>query len=346
MRKLTHVCLLAGACTAIFLGCQKHGILSFDDLTTPSLQQHVLAYESQSIDFQHITAKNLIETAQLTAPISSNLTSARNKFPVTFIPPTPTTSNSNARFVITYFSPSEGEKDTTFNEPQLLAALLNAEVSLHNALRRTNCLYKTKQCSPSALTETARLIASTLPSHTEGAFICTLFKPFEDEQLVTLEEKTSRHNVVSKIMYKKKDMNEKVKAVNRLIGVSGSVAAFGSTQITLYFHQNNAQLPAQKSIEAQEIRRILKKLHGDTEGDALYLHLILGQLTEESVWLLFENDIVPEWRKTNDEQPNGPLARLSFRYNYVEILGSVGRVGFSVYDLEGYSCSTELVPFR
>ena len=319
MRKLTSVCLLSVACTSLFMGCQKDDSMPIEPSITPSrlyrdissVSRQVLELKSQKSDFQHITAQYSQEVAQ----------------------PTTTPNNSTARFTLTYFSFFGGEKDTIFNETQLLTTLIKAGLSDKEARLRTDCLFKTNQCSPLFLTETARLIAPVLPSHTEGSFICELFKPYDAGQLETFQEKTL-HN--APIVYQKRSIHEPIKAVNKLIGVSGSIAAFGNTHIELYLNNNEANTHFVQRFDAQEVRRILQKTRGYTEGEAVYLELILGTLSEQTVWFLFENDIVPEWKKTSNTHFDTRLARLSFRYNYVEIIGNIGRLGFTIYDLDGF----------
>lgn len=319
MRKLTSICLLSAACSSLFMGCQKDNSMFFGQSnaqSTPSVSQQVLELKGQKTDFQHITAQYLQETVQ----------------PIT------TPNRSAARFVITYFSFGGGEHDTVFNETQLFTALLSVGISDKTARNRTNLLFQTDQCSPLFLTETARLIAPSLPRHTEGVFICELFKPYDATQLEVFDERTSENSPM-KVLYKKINGINSVKTVNKLVGVSGSVATYGDSYIKLYFNEQTSSESAIQRLETQEVRRILQKTRGYTEGEAVYLKLILGTLTEQEVWLLFANEVVPEWKRTNDFPSEALFTRLAFRYNYVEILGEIGRVGFTIYDLDGFTDS-------
>lgn len=317
MGKLTSVCLLSVAYTTLFMGCQKDNAVSFEQPTIPSvLSRQVSDLKGQEADFQHITAQYASEAAE----------------PIT------TPNSSDARFVITYFSFWEGEKDTIFRETQLFAALLHVGLSNGDARRRTNLLFRTDQCSPLFLTETARLIAPSLPVHTEGTFICELFKPYASNPTRIVSERTPQRSPM-KELYKEANLESPIKTVNKLVGVSGSVAAYGDSFVKLYFSQQTADAPIIQRLEAQEVRRILQKTRGYTEGEVVYLKLILGTLTEQETWLLFANEVIPEWQKTNLLPAEARFTRLSFRYNYVEILGETGRVGFTIYDLEGFTDS-------
>ena len=321
MRKLTTMCCLAAAISVSFLGCRKNDNLVpnsfFSTTAPPSVFNHVLPLTEQSLDFQHI------ETHQN---------------PNDAVQPSPTL-NTNARFVLTYFPFFEGEKDTTYTERTFLSALLESGVHLKEAEQRTNRIFKTQDCSPLFLTETAQLLAPTLPRHITGAFICELFKPYDENRIETFLEKTSK-NKGTTMFYTKKSMTECVKEVNKLVGVSGSIAAYGDSQVVLYLFDNEAHTPFERRFEAQQVRLILQKTQGYTEGEAIYLKLILGQLTEEEVWLLFEKNILPEWQLANQDHPTAYLVRLAFRYNYVEITGSRGRLGYTIYDLDGFMDKT------
>lgn len=314
MGKLTSLCLLSAACTTLFMGCQKDNAVFFGQTIHPSVSKQVLELKGQKTDFQHITAQYLQETAQ----------------PVT------TPNNSAARFVITYFSFGGGEHDTVFNEIQLLSALQSVGLNDKVARNRTNLLFKTDQCTPLYLTETARLIAPSFPQHTEGTFICELFKPYDGMQSETVGEKVLSNDPY-KVPFKKRNVLNGIKTVNKLVGVSGSVATYGDSYIKLYFNEQSVSEPTMHRLETQEVRRILQTIRGYTEGEAIYLKLILGTLTEQETWLLFTNEVVPEWQKTNNTPIEARFARFSFRYNYVEILGEIGRVGFTIYDLDGFT---------
>jgi hypothetical protein len=298
------------------MGCQKDNAVSLGQSIHPSVSKQVLELKGQKTDFQHITAQYLQETAQ----------------PIT------TPNSSAARFVITYFSDLGGEHDTTFSETQLLSALQSVGLNDKAARSRTNLLFQTDQCSPLFLTETAQLIAPSLPRHTEGTFICELFKPYDGTQSETVGE-IVMPNSPNKVLLKKRNMMNGIKTVNKLVGVSGSVATYGDSYIKLYFNEQTVSEPTMHRLETQEVRRILQTIRGYTEGEAVYLKLILGTLTEQETWWLFANEIVPEWQKTNNTPIEARFARLSFRYNYVEILGEIGRVGFTIYDLDGFTDS-------
>ncbi|MBL7817383.1 MAG: hypothetical protein JNL70_20420 [Saprospiraceae bacterium] len=315
MRKLTSLgCLLAAYCF-FFLGCQKSQ--DFNDRMSsipPSVSSQVFEANTESFDFQHVvTKKNFIEPVQ----------------------PAPTLNHS-ARFVITYFDLFEGEKERIYTFFSLNTALQEAGVSEKETKRRLDRIFNSTHCSPSYLAETARLLSPTLPPHTEGVFISELFMPDDIASIETFAER-KESNPAFLSPYRKTVFGERVKGVNKLVGVSGSIAAFGDSQIELHLMESDTEESTTYRIHYQAVRAILQQKYGYTEGEALYLKLILGELTEHEVWLLFETGICPEWRKANAIHTNSVLSRLVFRYNYVEIVGSTGRLGYTIYDLDGFT---------
>lgn len=319
MRKLTTMCCIAAAFGTSFLGCQKSesDLLSVQT-TAPSVSNHVFELTNQTIDYQHFTIeRNPSDTVQ---PIL--------------------TLNNTSRFVLTYFNLFEGEKEKIYTLTTFKSTLLEAGLSEKEAQRRTGRIFNTNSCSPVYLTETAQLLSLTLPPHTEGTFICELYKPFESSQIETLTERTAR-NDVAKILYKKTSLTEDIKDVHKLVGVSGSIVAHGNSRVDFIYTVNNVNTPITLRLEPQEVRLILQAKRGYTEGEAIYLKLILGNMTEQEVWQLFETDIFPELQTNNrvnaEKKDIVRLSRLFFRYNYVEIMGITGRLGYTVYDLEGFT---------
>ncbi len=326
MRKLTTMCCLAAVFGTSFMGCQKNesDLLSLP-LTPPSsnavlrpLSNRVFELTNQSHDYQHFTIHlNPSDTAQ---PI--------------------VTLNNNARFALTYFHLFEGEKEKIYTLATFQSTLIEAGLSESEAKQRTYRIFNTSDCSPTYLTETAQLLSPTLPAHTEGAFICELYKPYQASQTETISRRTLP-NDVPKILYKKTSATENIKDVHKLVGVSGSIMAYGNSRVELFYNLKEAHSPISLRLDPQEVRLILQATRGYTEGEAIYLRLILGGLTEQEVWQLFEIDIFPELQKTNKINPEKReavvLTRLVFRYNYVEIMGSTGRLGYTVYDLEGFT---------
>ncbi len=319
MRKLTTLCCLAAVFGTSFMSCQK----SESDLlsvlpTPPSVSNQVLALTNQSLDYQHFTInQNPSDTA---LPIL--------------------TLNNNARFALTYFNLFEGEQERIYTITSFKSTLLEAGLSDKEAQRRTDVIFNTSSCSPTYLTETAQMLSPTLPPHTEGAFICELYKPYDPSQIETFTERVSKYDV-PKILYKKTGLTENVKEVHKLVGVSGSVVAYGNSRIEVTYNVKDGHTPLKLSLEPQDLRLMLQTKRGYTEGEAVYLKLILGGMTEESVWQLFETDIFPELQKMNrinaEKKDDLPFSRLFFRYNYVEIMGNTGRLGYTVYDLEGFT---------
>ncbi len=319
MRKLTTVCCLAAALGTSFLSCQKNesDLLSLQS-PSPSVSSHVSELTNQSLDFQHFTiGQNPYDTVQ---PVS--------------------TLNNSSRFALTYFNLFEGEKEKIYTITSFKSTLIDAGLSEKEAHRRTERIFNTSSCSPAYLTETAQLLSLTLPPHTEGTFICELYKPFDPSQIQTLTERTSR-NDVAKILYKKTSLTENIKDVHKLVGVSGSIVAHGNSRVDVIYNVNDVNTPITLRLEPQEVRLILQARRGYTEGEAIYLKLILGNMTEQEVWQLFETDIFPELQTRNrinaEKKDDLRFSRLFFRYNYVEITGNTGRLGYTVYDLEGFT---------
>lgn len=327
MRKLTTLCCLAAVIGTSFMGCQKNesDLLQLQS-TTPSPtyrdasteSRHVLELTNQNLDYQHFTInQNPSDTA---LPIL--------------------TLNNASRFALTYFNIFEGEQERIYTITSFKSTLLEAGLSEKEAQRRTELIFNTSSCSPAYLTETAQLLSPTLPPHTEGTFICELYKPFDPSQIETLFEKTT-HNNVAKTLYKKTSLTENIKNVHKLVGVSGSIVAHGNSRVDVIYNVNNVNTPITLRLEPQEVRLILQARRGYTEGEAIYLKLILGGLTEEAIWQLFETDIFPELQTRNridaEKKDDLRFSRLFFRYNYVEITGTSGRLGYTVYDLEGFT---------
>lgn len=319
MRKLTTLCCLAAILGTSFISCQKNesDLLSVQP-APPSVSNHVLELTEQSLDYQHLTVnQNPSDTA---LPIL--------------------TLNNASRFVLTYFHLFEGEKERIYTIASFKSTLIEAGLSEKEAQRRTDIIFNTSSCSPTYLTETAQLLSPTLPPHTEGAFICELYKPYDPSQIETFTERVSKYDV-PKILYKKTGLTENVKEVHKLVGVSGSVVAHGNSRIDVTYNVKEGNTPFTLRLEPQDVRLILQAKRGYTEGEAIYLKLILGGLTEEAVWQLFETDICPELQKTNridrEKKDDLQFSRLFFRYNYVEITGNTGRLGYTVYDLEGFT---------
>lgn len=322
MRKLTTFCCLTTAIITLFMACQKDGgaesSLNFTQASPPSVSSHVVALTNQNLDYQHFqTHQNPNEAVQ----------------------PTPTLNNA-ARLILTYFNLLGEEKEKTYTSVAFKSALIESGLSEKEAERRTERIFASMHCSPTYLTETARLLSPTLPPHTEGAFICELTKPYDFSQIETFLEKNVR-NIDATAYYKKNSLNERVKEVNKLVGVSGSIAAYGDNRIELFIKTSENGSSTSQRINYQDVRLVLQEVHGYTEGEAIYLKLILGGLTEQEVWLLFETEILPILQKNNKitfEKTNSlRMERLYFRYNYVEITGSTGRLGYTVYDLDGFT---------
>ena len=318
MRKFTTLCCFAAVLSMSILSCQK----SESDLipvqpTTPSVPTRVVEFANQKLDYQHLTTiQNPNDTAQ-TSP----------------------TLNNNARFALTYFHLFEGEKERVYTLTNFKSALIEAGLSEKNAQLRTFRIFNSTNCSPAYLTETGQLLSLTLPPHVEGAFICELYKPYDASQVETLLERRMRNNEI-KVLYKKTNLTEHIKDVHKLVGVSGSVVGHGNSRIELIYDAKSSASPTSLRLEPQEVRLLLQSKRGYTEGEAIYLKLILGGLTEQEVWQLFETDIFPELQKANRinarKSDNELFSRLFFRYNYVEITGNTGRLGYTVYDLEGF----------
>ena len=313
MGKLTVLCCLATATCVSFFACQKND--SFESFSSnvqspPSVPSQVVELTNQALDYQHfVTHQNLSEAVH----------------------PSQTLSNA-ARFVLSYFSLFEGEKVKTYTMSGLKLALIEAGLSEKDAQRRTERIFITTDCSPTYLTETAQLLSPILPPHTEGAFICELFKPYDEAQLETFTENTGS-NSATKVLYKKTNLTERIKEVNRLVGVSGSITAGGDSQVLLYFNHSSAT----HRLEPQDIRVLLHEKHGQTEGEEMYIKLILGTLTEQAVWQLFESEILPALQKNTHFNFGSSLERIAFRYNYVEIMDNTGRLGYTIYDLDGFT---------
>lgn len=313
------MCCLAVALGTSFISCQKNesDLLPLQP-TTPSVSHSILELTNQSLDYQHLTvSQNPSDTA---LPIL--------------------TPNNASRFALTYFDLFEGEKEKTYTLISFKSTLIDAGLSEKEAQRRTDRIFNTSSCSPAYLTETAQFLSLTLPPHTEGAFICELYKPFDPSQIETLTERTTR-NDVAKIIYKKTSPTENIKNVHKLVGVSGSVVAHGNSRVDVIYNVNDVIAPITLRLEPQEVRLILQSRRSYTEGEAIYLKLILGGLTEQEVWQLFETDIFPELQTRNrinaEKKDDLRFSRLFFRYNYVEITGNTGRLGYTVYDLEGFT---------
>ncbi len=319
MRKLTTVCCLAAALGMSFLGCQKNesDLLPLQP-QPPSVSNHVFELTNQSLDFQHFTiGQNPSDTVQ---PVS--------------------TLNNRSRFALTYFDLFEGEKEKTYTLSSFKSTLMEAGLSAKEAQRRAERIFNSSDCSPTYLTESAQLLSPTLPLHTEGTFICELYKPFDPSQIETFSVSNSQ-NDVAKILYKKTSLTENIKDVHKLVGVSGSIVAHGNSRVDVIYTIKDVNTPFTLRLEPQEVRLMLQASRGYTEGEAIYLKLILGGLTEQEVWQLFETDIFPELQTRNrinaEKKDDLRLSRLFFRYNYVEITGNTGRLGYTVYDLEGFT---------
>ncbi len=318
MRKLTTVGCFAAVLSLSFLSCQK----SESDLipaqsTPPSVPTRVMEFTHQRLDYQYLTT---IQHPNDTVQPSSTL-------------------NNNGRFALTYFPLFEGEKEITYNLSTFKSALIEAGLSERDAQLRTFRIFNSTSCSPAYLAEIGQLLSSTLPPHVEGAFICELYKPYDASQVETLLERGMR-NEVAKVLYRKTSLTEGIKDVHKLVGVSGSVVAHGNSRIELIYDAQSSTSPTSLRLEPQEVRLLLQSTRGYTEGEAIYLKLILGGLTEQEVWQLFETDIFPELQKANRvnarKSDKALFSRLFFRYNYVEITGNTGRLGYTVYDLEGF----------
>jgi hypothetical protein len=321
MRKLTTLCCLLAVIGVSFFACQKNDRITPNSVsvsTTTSLSKQVIAFENQKVDYQYLSSKKEIDT--IIRPDS--------------------TYHNTARFVLTYFDIFEEEKEKSYTPNKLKSALLEAGLSVQEAQKRTHRIFSTMDCSPTYLAETGTLLSPILPLHTEGVFICELFKPYDASQEEKFSDITSGNNGV-KVLFKKNNGNEHVKQVNRLLGVCGSIAAYGGNRIELVFRSIENDSLINYLLNYRDVRFVLQETRGYTEGDVMYLKLILGELTEEEVWLLFETEILPELQKTeevNFEQTFGyQLNRLYFRYNYIEITGSTGRLGYTIYDLEGFT---------
>lgn len=319
MRKFTTLCCFAAILSISLLGCQKNesDLLSIQTIP-PSVSTHVVALTNQSFDYQHITThKSPNDTVQ---PAS--------------------TLNNNARFALTYFHLFEGEKEIVYTLSTFKSALIEAGLSEKEAQRRVYRIFNSSDCSPTSLTETGQILSLSLPPHVDGAFICELYKPYDPSEIETFLEKTKGNEVV-KVLHKKTNATENIKEVHKLVGVSGSIVAHGNSRIELIYNAQSSNSPTTIRLEPQEVRLMLQSIRGYTEGEAIYLKLILGDLTEQEVWQLFETDIFPELLKTNrvnDRRSDYALfSRLFFRYNYVEITGNTGRLGYTVYDLEGFT---------
>ncbi len=318
MRKLTTFCCFAAATSFLFFACQKSSHIETDltAITDPESRQ-ILEQTEKSLDYQHFTAhQELNETAQPS-----------------------TTPTSSARFVLTYFSNFEEETEKSYSPTTFKSALLEVGLSETEAQQRTNHVFLTMNCSPTYLTETAQLLSPTLPSHTEGVFICELFKPYQASQTATFSECTSKNGGV-KVFQTKIHATESVKEVNRLLGVCGSVAAYGDNRIELFFKNSGESMAASHLLKYQDVRLVLQETHGYNEGEAIYLKLILGELSEQEVWLLFNKDILPTLQKRAhfvfEQTKDSRLVRLFFRYNYLEIVHNTGRLGYTIYDLDGF----------
>ena len=319
MRKFTTLCCFAAVLTMSVLGCQKNELeLLSIQISTPSVLTNVIALTNQSIDYQHITAdKNPNDTAQPTS-----------------------TLNNNARFALTYFHLFEGEKEIVYTLSSFKSALIEAGLSEKEAQRRIYRIFNSSDCSPTYLTETGQILSVTLPPHVDGAFICELHKPYDSSEIETFLEKTKSNNLVM-VLPKKTSLTEDIKEVHKLVGVSGSIVAHGNSRIELIYKGKASNSPTTLSLEPQEVRLMLQATRGYTEGEAIYLKLILGGLTEQEVWQLFGTDVFLELQKTNRISARRAdevlFSRLFFRYNYVEITGNTGRLGYTVYDLEGFT---------
>jgi hypothetical protein len=322
MRKLIMFCCFIAAITFLIFACQKNddfesNLPNSEQLLgdTPSVSEskQVQTLTSQNGDYPHFTSHKSLDIAVQK----------------------PTEPTSLSRFALTYFSDLEGEKEKIYTSKAFKNALIEAGLSEKEAQNRTNRIFESMNCSPAFMTETAQLLSPTLPSHTEGVFICELFKPYDYAKVDALIERTTKNDGTS-ILLKKAGANPCVKSVNRLSGVCGSIAAVGGNKIELFLTDIDNNVPIGHSFNYQDVRLILQESHGYTEGEAVYLKLILGELTEQEVWLLFEKEICPELQKKDRSMARSQIVRLVFRYNYVEIMGNTGRLGYTIYDLDGF----------
>ena len=119
----------------------------------------------------------------------------------------------------------------------------------------------------------------TLPPHVDGAFICELYKPYDPSEIETFLERTKGNNLAM-VLPKKTSLTDDIKDVHKLVGVSGSIVAHGNSRIELIYKGKASNSPTTLSLEPQEVRLILQGTRGYTEGEAIYLKLILGGLTD------------------------------------------------------------------
>ena len=113
MRKLLFGCCLV-AVAGLFFGCRKDEAAP---LSTPSVPVHVFEFKNQKLDFPYFTHQDNNDRSEPTID-----------------PP----SDNAARFELTYFDLSEGEKTLIFNDLQLRTALQEAGMTPLDANRRAS----------------------------------------------------------------------------------------------------------------------------------------------------------------------------------------------------------------
>jgi hypothetical protein len=229
-------------------------------------------------------------------------------------------------FSIFFFNEIGQEQTENLDRDNLTQRLRQVGMPPKTAEERVEKIFGSANCSPTYLVETADRIAATLPTHEEGLYAAEVRKPTIAATLST-QVLNRRYAAVHWVYGMGQLPQSEVKRVHLTLGVAGSLMARGDSKVEIWLKNGSY-----RQYDPQLVRTILKEKHGDTEGDKLFAQLILGELTEQAVWSLFKQEIVPN---VYQDDKNGQLQRLFFRYNYVLLNNGTGRVGYTIYDMDG-----------
>jgi hypothetical protein len=228
-------------------------------------------------------------------------------------------------FSIFFFDAAGQEQTQDLNRRELTERLREVGLTQNAAFSHAERIFGTADCSPTYLVEIAERIAPTLPAHEEGLYAAEVRKPTITPSFTTMifERPAKRHWVYGI----GETPQSPVKRVNLTLGVAGSLMARGNSKVEMWFKDG-----AFRQFNPQGVRMAMHQIHGDTVGEVLFSRLILGELTEQAVWTLFQKDIL---RCMYPDMKDKPLKRLFFRYNYLVIKNGEGRIGYTIYDMDG-----------
>jgi hypothetical protein len=332
MRK-RHTCIAAAVIglVALFGSCQKDNteaqlttdFTAFSSKNTPSTKES-LRTVSTTICGNHCTVLPFDGQNEWTLPVKITdnqfFTTKANDRRVEGLE-----SQDAPIFSIFYFANDDSEQTLELTRSELTTRLQEVGFPETAVSKRVEKIFGSVECSPTFLAETAVMVAATLPPHYEGIYAAEVRKPTLSGQNRTIFYENSHRTAA--VYGANSAANSDIKGVKLTLGVAGSLMTRGDSKAEIWLENGSF-----RRYDAQDIRAVLRQKRGDTEGDAVFVKLILGELTEQDVWTLFRREILPALVLNESERQ---LQQVYFRYNYIVFEGNTGRIGYTIYNMDG-----------